>query len=341
MIFETVAPREALGTRLAHSVAVKGGRLRKGAPLDEAAVAALEAAGVARVATARLEQDDIGEDEAADLLGAALAGANVVVEAAFTGRCNLFASVAGVFTTQSERVDAFNAVDEAVTVATLPEFQAVAAGDMVATVKIIPFAAPRGAVEAAARAAAGAISVVAFQPLRVGLIATMTPGLKVSVADKTARVLRERLIPTGAELSEERRVTHDAAAVAEALSALAPRNDLVIIFGASAIADRRDVIPAGLEAAGGVVERLGMPVDPGNLLMLGRLGTTPVLGAPGCARSPRENGFDWILRRLLAGLPITSGDIKRMGVGGLLSEIASRPQPRGGAGATSGDDDER
>jgi molybdenum cofactor cytidylyltransferase len=76
-----------------------------------------------------------------------------------------------------------------------------------------------------------------------------------------------------------------------------------------------------------------MPVDPGNLLMLGRLGRMPVIGAPGCARSPKENGFDWVMERLVAGLDVTSADIRRMGVGGLLMEIVSRPQPRDPDGA--------
>ena len=78
--------------------------------------------------------------------------------------------------------------------------------------------------------------------------------------------------------------------------------ELVIVFGASAIADRRDVIPAALEAIGGRIEHFGMPVDPGNLLLIGTATGHPVLGAPGCARSPKENGFDWVLMRLLAGL---------------------------------------
>jgi molybdenum cofactor cytidylyltransferase len=125
------------------------------------------------------------------------------------------------------------------------------------------------------------------------------------------------------------RVPHEAAALSPAITtALDGGADLVLIFGASAIADRRDVIPAGLVAAGGEVAHLGMPVDPGNLLMVGAIGAVPVIGAPGCARSPKENGFDWVLTRLLAGLPVTKADITGMGVGGLLMEIVSRPQPR-------------
>jgi len=64
--------------------------------------------------------------------------------------------------------------------------------------------------------------------------------------------------------------------------------ELVIVFGASAIADRRDVIPAAIEAVGGDIEHFGMPVDPGNLMLIGKARGQPVLGAPGCARSPRK-----------------------------------------------------
>jgi molybdenum cofactor cytidylyltransferase len=103
---------------------------------------------------------------------------------------------------------------------------------------------------------------------------------------------------------------------------------MVIVFGASAIADRRDVIPAAISDIGGAIEHFGMPVDPGNLLLIGNARGVPVLGAPGCARSPVENGFDWVLMRLLAGLKVTRADLMGMGVGGLLMEIVTRPQPR-------------
>jgi molybdenum cofactor cytidylyltransferase len=78
-----------------------------------------------------------------------------------------------------------------------------------------------------------------------------------------------------------------------------------------------------------------MPVDPGNLLLLGSLGEgearKTILGAPGCARSPKENGFDWVLQRVLAGVTVTAADVRRLGAGGLLMEIVARGQPRAGA----------
>jgi molybdenum cofactor cytidylyltransferase len=132
----------------------------------------------------------------------------------------------------------------------------------------------------------------------------------------------------GSEIVFERTVAHTIEALTPALLQAAGAADLVFVFGASAITDRRDVIPAAIERSGGTLERFGMPVDPGNLLLLGKLGHANVIGLPGCARSPKLNGFDFVLWRLAAGLPVSSADVGRMGVGGLLMEIPVRPQPR-------------
>jgi molybdenum cofactor cytidylyltransferase len=76
------------------------------------------------------------------------------------------------------------------------------------------------------------------------------------------------------------------------------------------------------------VFRFGMPVDPGNLLFHGRQAGRPVIGLPGCARSPALNGADWVLERYACGLDVSDRDVAAMGVGGLLKEIGLRPQLR-------------
>jgi molybdenum cofactor cytidylyltransferase len=153
--------------------------------------------------------------------------------------------------------------------------------------------------------------------------------MKDSILDKTRKVVDARLAALDGAPAEELRCAHDAAEVAAAIESLRQRGaELVLISGASAIVDRRDVVPAGIERAGGVIDHFGMPVDPGNLLLLGHIGTTPVLGLPGCARSPKVNGFDWVLRRLIADLAVDRPAITALGAGGLLKEIAARPLPR-------------
>jgi molybdenum cofactor cytidylyltransferase len=279
---------------------------------------------------ARAEAGDVSEDQAAAEIAKAVAGEGVRTDRAFTGRANLFAETAGVLVVERDAIDQLNRADEAITFATLPAFKPVVAGEMIATVKIIPFAVGKDAQKLALAAAdKPLVRVAPYKIKKVGVVSTMLPGLAAKVVEKTLKVTMERLAPAGASIVAERRVPHEQGALAKAMDeVLKAGAELVVVFGASAIADRRDVIPAALETIGGRVEHFGMPVDPGNLMMIGNARGLPVLGAPGCARSPKENGFDWVLMRLLAGLPVSRADITGMGVGGLLMEIVTRPQPR-------------
>jgi len=330
MKFGAVAPQDALGATAVHSIRQGGMVLKKGTLIGPAEVAALEAAGIADIVVARLEPGDVGEDVAAAAIAKALAGDGVHVDRAFTGRANLFAETPGVLVLDKEAIDRLNRVDEAITFATLPAYKPVVAGEMIATVKIIPFAVARSARDAAlALLKMPLLRVAPYRVRKVGVVSTLLPGLAGKVIEKTLKVTAERLAPAGASIVAERRVPHERTALARALDeVLKAGAELVIVFGASAIADRRDVIPAALETIGGRIEHFGMPVDPGNLLMIGDVAGHPVLGAPGCARSPKENGFDWILMRLLAGLAVPREEITGLGVGGLLMEIVTRPQPR-------------
>jgi molybdenum cofactor cytidylyltransferase len=327
--FGPVAIAEAKGAIVAHSVRAGGKLVRKGTVVSEADVDALRAAGIGDIVVARLEPGDVAEDEAAAALARAVAGKGIAVEPAFTGRSNLHAETAGVLLVDREGVERLNRVDEAVTFATLPAYRPVREGEMIGTIKIIPFAVAGEVQRAALAAAKPLVSVAPFKLKRVALVSTQLPGLADKVIEKTVRITAARLAPMGAAILSDERVRHAVKPLSASIeSALAERAEIVIVFGASAIADRRDVIPAAIVDAGGRIEHFGMPVDPGNLMLIGSVGAVPVIGAPGCARSPKENGFDWLLARLVAGLPVTREDVTALGVGGLLMEIVTRPQPR-------------
>jgi len=330
MKFGPASPAEAIGGVTVHTLRQGSLVLKKGTTIGAQEVDALTRAGVKEIVVVRLEEGDVSEDAAAAAIAQAVAGDGVTVERAFTGRANLFAARPGVLVVDRAAVDRINDVDEAITFATLSAFKPVVEGEMVATVKLIPFGVEAKLRDAALAAAkGGALRVAPYKVRRVGVVSTLLPGLAPKVVDKTLKVTAERLAPAGAAIIAERRVPHDETALKAAMKELLGLGaELVIVFGASAIADRRDVIPASLSGIGGMVEHFGMPVDPGNLLLIGNAGGVPVLGAPGCARSPVENGFDWVLMRLLAGLKVTRAEITGMGVGGLLMEIVTRPQPR-------------
>jgi molybdenum cofactor cytidylyltransferase len=330
MKFGPASPADALGGVTVHTLRQGALVLKKGTTIGPAEVEALTAAGVREVVVVRLEDGDVSEDVAAASIAQAVAGEGVNVERAFTGRANLFAAKAGMLVVDRAAVDRINDVDEAITFATLAAYKPVVEGEMIATVKLIPFGVEAKLRDTAVAAASGgALRIAPYTIKRVGIVSTLLPGLAPKVVEKTLRVTAERLAPAGAAIIAERRVPHDEADLAAAIKELLGLGaELVIVFGASAIADRRDVIPAAITEIGGAIEHFGMPVDPGNLLLIGNAGGVPVLGAPGCARSPVENGFDWVLMRLLAGLRVNRSDLTGMGVGGLLMEIVTRPQPR-------------
>ena len=326
MIFASVPTVTAAGGILAHGQVVGRERWSKGRRLSVADTAAALDAGIAELTIARPDAADTPEDVAAAAVAQALAGPGVAALPAAHGRVNLAARAAGVAVLDAAAIAAVNAVDEGITVATLPPFARVAAGEIVATVKIIPYAVAAQAVAAACSAsAAPAVAVAAFRPVAATLFQTRLPGTDDKALAKTLRVTRARLVAIGGTLADGGAGPHEVAALAARLKVA--RAPLLLVAAASATADRRDVVPAAIIAAGGAVERVGMPVDPGNLLVLGRIGDRTVIGLPGCARSPKRNGFDWVLERHAAGLTVTAGDIAAMGVGGLLPE-AERPQPR-------------
>ncbi|MCB9960453.1 MAG: NTP transferase domain-containing protein [Rhodospirillaceae bacterium] len=338
MWFGELATERTAGCILAHGVRTGRRTFKKGHRLSAEDVELLLADGRASVVVARPDPGDVAEDEAAARLAAALAGPgsahNMDIAAPFTGRVNLFAAAAGVLTLETARLVALNHVDEGITVATLPALARVAPRQMVATVKIIPFAVPAAALERACGLGAPsgtgpAIAVRGFVPRRVWLIQTTLPHTKATVLENTEAVTARRVSDLGSRLEGTRLCAHAAAALtAEISAALSAGAELVLVIGASAITDRRDVIPEAIVAAGGRIAHFGMPVDPGNLLLLGAVGAVPVLGLPGCARSPKLNGMDWVLERLAAGLPVSGPEIMDMGIGGLLAEVPIRPQPR-------------
>jgi molybdenum cofactor cytidylyltransferase len=332
MKFEQVPLKSATGAILAHSVATPSGAIKKGRVLGANEIARLAAAGIETVTAALLEPGDVGEDAAAARVALALQGSAMHVAEPFTGRANLYADAAGLVEIDAALLRRLNSLDEGLTVATVPAFERVSRGQMIATVKVITFAlseAVVSAAEALARDAGGLIHVRPFRQASAGLILTRLPGTRTSVIEKRRRAIATRLEALGSRIGEVDTVEHETGAVSAAIARMAAAGrDPIIVFAASAIVDRQDVIPAGLVAAGGEIERLGMPVDPGNLMLLGRLGDTDVIGAPSCAASPKINGFDWILERRLAGVTVTSDDVASMGLGGLLKEIVTRPQPR-------------
>jgi molybdenum cofactor cytidylyltransferase len=327
MKFATVELAKAKGHILAHSIPLESGVLKKGITLGAEDLAKLKLAGQTGVTIAMLEQGDIAENEAAQTLADTFISSGIKSTQAVAGRVNLIAEHDGVLCLTVPHIEAFNAVDEAITIATLPNFARIKKGTLLATLKVIPYGVAKTQINRAVGCIGqNCIQLHGFKPKTCDIILTRTQGFKSSLLTKAEKAIRTRINPLNLQVKNCSVVDHSAQAISDTLET--SQSDMVLILGASATSDRQDVVPEAIVQAGGEIKRFGMPVDPGNLLVLGSHQGRAVIGLPGCARAPALNGADWVLERLCAGLPLEATDIAHMGVGGLLKEIPDRIQPR-------------
>jgi molybdenum cofactor cytidylyltransferase len=330
MNFLGVPPHKALGAILAHSRLVGETRLRKGQTLSAKDCALLETHAISEIFIARPDIGDVSEDEAAHDITVRLANHSAALKlgVAATGRCNLFAACDGILKIDCEAIADLNCMHEAITFSCLPNYARVYAGQMIGTLKIIPFFVSAELVKTSLqKITPTTFQLKPFNHKKIALILTTLPETSEKIIAKSKAVTDKRCIDLNSSLTEAIILSHHPAPLAEALKNCG--DDIILIMGATALVDFEDIIPDAIRRAGGNVIRTGMPVDPGNLLCLGTSARgQPIIGLPGCARSPKLNGFDWVLQRLCADIEVTSRDIALMGVGGLLDEMPSRPSPR-------------
>jgi molybdenum cofactor cytidylyltransferase len=322
----------AEGVILAHTIRTPRETFKKGRMLSASDLSELRKNGIEEVAGVRLEADDVDENQAALELAQALAGPQLEFGKPVAGRCNLYAKLDGLAQIAPEVIDRINLCDTGILIATLSVNAECVQQQAVASIKVIPFALSRDQLDvvlALASASAPAVGLLPFQPHSVALILTETPGLKESVLKSTSRVTTERVTAMGGQILFEARCRHTVQALSSAISsALEKQPDMLLICGSSITVDPADIVPSAIISCGGVVDHFGMPVEPGNMLLLAHIGACQVINMPGCSRSPKLNGLDWVLQRMAAGQDIGKAEILSMGVGGLVKDISHRMRMR-------------
>lgn len=338
MIFGSFNCSDAEGIILAHTTKTKDGKLKKGISLTQQQLKQLRCAGHHQVMGAQLAEDDIHEDVAAMMLATRLAGKHTRIGKAVGGRCRIYATQAGITQINRSLIDSLNLLGGDIAIATLNEFATTERDQALASIKVIPFAIAAHQMQAYLQLTAqhqSGIALAPYQPLNVVLIQTQTPestnsthtgigtGLRTSngLQNRARRVIQQRIEFLGGTLLQQVSSHHDVTPLSDVMAqVIQPEVDLVLIIGSTATVDRFDVIPQAINNCGGTIVHFGMPVEPGNLLLLGQHGHCPIVIVPGCARAVHANGLDLILPRLFAKLPITQNTIMTMGVGGLIKD---------------------
>jgi molybdenum cofactor cytidylyltransferase len=328
MRLATVALEEAVGHILRHNISDDHGRkaFAKGRLIQADDLSRLHELGHTSLRVAILEEDDVHENEAAQRLAAAISGAGVNATPAHAARANLQALYPGPLSIDIERLYAINNLD-GLTIATLRKHSSVQERQILATIKVIPFAVPKSLLEEAEKIASDGPPIIQVQPLtvlEVGVILVASARARQRIESVVFPAIEGRVAALQAAVVQTHVVAPDEQAVADALKDLRHAGvGLIIVAGETSIMDQDDVTPQAIRLAGGRIEHYGAPVEPGNLLLLAyfdapQLEPLPILGAPGCVRSRDTNIVDLLLPRLLAGEQVRRADIITLGHGGLL-----------------------
>ncbi len=320
-----------LGDLLVNSVKTSDGKLPKGTSLSKLHIKKLRSMGIERLLVASLQKGDVDENSAAKLLSTAFCKIGFKLSVPATGRVNFIAEHLSISRLDVDKIKKLNEIDEAITFATVMPDQLLTKGQLVATLKIIPYAVSKRSIDKALKLITSGelLSCRQIIPRNFSLIQTTFEHTKPSILLATENVTRTRLAQLECSLIDCQVVAHSSEYVSHALMRAREQGaQAFLLCGASAIADRSDILPEALRMAGGEIFHFGLPVDPGNLSMVGEWDGMLVIGMPGCARSPKLNGLDWLLQKSLAGIKLNKSELSRMAVGGLLADIASRPLPR-------------
>lgn len=328
MKFDSLPLAKAEGKILAHNISGPDGSraLKKGTALSTADLAVLEDIGQTEVYVAELDQGDLNENPAAQRVAIAASGSGLDFVAPNVGRVNIKSQFSGIFRVNRELLQEFNQFEE-IAIATLLENCVVRPEQVVAKVKIIPFAVSNKNISALEQITANLGPVIHVDQLKlqnVSLILMGSASAEARIEKRFKEPIQARLEVLGSALLSVKYVSmhpgSNEVTLVEILMEMKDAGvDLIIIAGETAIMDRNDLAPRAIENAGGDVISLGAPVDPGNLLMLAYIEDLPVLGAPGCAASKKKNILDEILPRLLVGERLFREDVAALGHGGLLA----------------------
>jgi len=319
---QTIDVKQCIGRVLWQTILRSGGKklLAKGHLISEEDARLLETEGTNEVWVAELEEDEIGEAEAARGVASEIGCGSLEIRPAAAGRANLFTTETCCVLVDDELLKQLN-YTAGVAIATLPNFSYASKGQRVGTVKSTPFAVPGSQLEVVLSMVKQSGPVLQARPIR-------TPSAAVLYTDPTSgeraralfeKIMWQRLERVGISATFTLASREEEEALVQSLQHLLRVNPtFILIASTTAPAGPGDVVGRAMLRAGCRIERFLAPVEPGSLLLLGYNDDIPILSAPGCFRSTKRNVIDLLLPPMVARYRIAGREIACLGHGGLL-----------------------
>ena len=265
------------------------------------------------------KSDWIHEDEAAVSFARAMAGKGVVyTENPKEGKAELNAGRDGLLVVEQQLLEAFNLVP-GVACASRHGFTVVNKGDVLAGTRAIPLLLPRDDFSRAVDLLADRpmFRVLPLREAKVGILVTGSEVFEGLVEDRFVPIITSKVARYGCKIVATKIVPDDREAISQSVADMVEAGVDLLVTTAGLSVDPDDVTRQGLIDAGAVDLLYGVPVLPGNMTLIARIGETQMLGVPACGLFHERTSFDLLLPRLLAGIPVTRSDLAAFAHGGL------------------------
>ena len=329
MIFKTVQIQKCVGYILPENIfVIKNGKkvkLSKGTKINQQIKNILIDNGFKQISGFLLNQNDFDENKASDLIARNICKNkinNLSYKNLNTGRSNIYSTTSGLFIYNTNNLIKLNN-NSKIAISAIRPFSKVEKNQELITAKVIPYGIDKKLLEKNSLRLKDTFKVVPFKKKNITLIQTFDNKINEKLIIKSRNVTQRRLELCGIKKFKEIIIPHKENILCEKIQICIDQNvDIILIIGSHAITHIKDVIPNAIKMSGAKIIRFGIPVEPGNLLLLSKFKSVErdiyIIGMPSCAKSPKENGLDWVLWRILCNINFKNSNINELSVGGLI-----------------------
>lgn len=326
---------DSVGSLLAHDLTrvvkdeYKGPAFKKGHLIREEDVEHLKKMGKYHIYAIEFGEDEIHEDEAAEIIVKAVKGENLSQTEPSEGKIAMKAEVRGVLKINEEALFELNSIDMLM-MATRHTNTVVEKGMTVGATRIIPLTINKKNLEGLKEIEekyGKFVNVVPFEKLKVGVCVTGSEVYDGLIKDKFGPVLQKKAEDLGGEFIGMKFSPDDKEHIKGNIEALiAEGADLVMLSGGMSV-DPDDVTPLAIRDVADDVVTYGTPVLPGAMFMLAYKGDTAIVGVPACGMFHSITVLDLVLPRIFTKERLVKDDIVKLGHGGLClnCEVCTYP----------------
>ena len=329
MIFKTVQIQKCIGYILPENIfVIKNGKkvkLSKGTKINKQIKNILIYNGFKQISGFLLSENDFDENKASDFIARCICKNkfnNLNFKNLNTGRSNIYSTESGLFIYNANNLIKLNN-NSKIAISAIRPFSKVEQNQELISAKVIPYGIDKKLLERNSLRLKDTFKVVPFKKKNITLIQTFDNKINEKILVKSRNVTQRRLELCGIKKIEEIIIPHKEDILSDKIQICINQNvDIILIIGPHAITHIKDVIPNAISMSGAKIIRFGIPVEPGNLLLLSKFKSSKkdiyIIGMPSCAKSPKENGFDWVLWRILCDIDFKNFNLNELSIGGLL-----------------------